>query len=86
MKKTQKTLDRAVQKAKRQHWKKKQNELEDLYACPNTKEFWKYIGNLDIAQSRKKNIPFEVVLQDGSVSRDPDVVLNKWSGYYIKNC
>ena len=82
MKLKQNALDRAIQKAKRSFWRKKQDDLIELYNRPNSKDFWKYIGNLGIAQERKKQIPFEIVMSDGSISRDKQSVFEKWTTYY----
>ena len=44
----------------------------------NNIEFWKSIGKVGVAHSKKNNIPVEVVLEDESISRGSYVVLEKW--------
>ncbi len=72
-----KTLDRAVQRAKRVHWCKMQNDILALHGN-NSKEFWKFIGRIGVGSDRNSHIPWEVCLPDGSVSREHKVVLNHW--------
>ena len=40
--------------------------------------FWKTIGKIGVGQNRKRPIPMEGVLDDGSMSNDTQNVLNKW--------
>ena len=48
----------------------------DLLAeCENNQqEFWKSMGRIGIAQTRRKNIPMEVMCDVGSISSNIDVV------------
>ena len=73
----QRNLDRAVQRAKREHWRKMQEEILALQD-DSGKEFWKYVGKIGVSNDRKGKIPWEVVLPDGTVSRDHQVVLDHW--------
>jgi len=74
---SRKTFDRHVQKSKRSYWVSVQNEL--LSNCENNQqEFWKTIGKVGIGFSKKRNIPMEIVNEDGSVNRNIDDVLQKW--------
>ena len=75
LKVAQKNFDRAVQKAKRQHWQKVQEELLHLHQN-ESKEFWKTIGRVGVGAERPK-IPWEVCI-DGSVVSTPQVVLDTW--------
>ncbi len=43
-------------------------------------EFWKKIGSIGVAQERNR-LPWEVV-NDGMVSKEPNVVLEKWYGRF----
>ena len=70
-----KHFDIQVRRAKRLYWYKVQSDLLDN-ANTNQSEFWKSIGKVGI--STNKNIPMEVVLDDGSISYDTEVVLDKW--------
>ena len=77
-----KYFDRAVQRAKRKQWFTMQQELMSE-AENNSTEFWKSIGRVGIARSRTNVIPFEVKTDDGSISTDSSVVLEKWrSSFY----
>lgn len=44
----------------------------------NDNQFWKTIGKTGIDSYRKKCIPMQIVLDDGSLSNDVKLVLNKW--------
>ena len=82
-----KKFDHAVQRAKRTHWIQLQNELVgSLNSDPHT--FWREIGKVGIAQSKVKKIPMEVVCDDGSVTSDTQIVLNKWKTDFssLYNC
>ena len=81
MKIHQTAFDRAVQRAKRNYWVKQQEEL--LHAHSNdSKQFWKKIGKIGTGNERCKIIPFEARLEDGSINKDPKVVLEKWKKDY----
>ena len=80
----QKLLDRAVQRAKRAHWRKMQDEILALQN-DNSKEFWKYIGRIGVSKERRKKIPWEVVLPDGSLSHDHQAVLDH-CGQSLETC
>ncbi len=72
-----KHFDRLVQRAKRMYWFKCQVDLlETVDNNPN--EFWKSIGKVGIVQDKRKCIPMEVVLDDGTVSNNLQTVMNKW--------
>ncbi len=51
-----KTLDRAVQRAKRAHWCKMQNDILALHSY-NRNEFWKFIGRIGVGSDIKSRIP-----------------------------
>jgi hypothetical protein len=75
--KLRKIFDTEVQKSKRRHWYNIQNDL--LNECNvDQSRFWKSIGRIGIGQSNTKKIPNEVILDDGSLSSDVDVVMSKW--------
>ncbi|CAG2209988.1 unnamed protein product [Mytilus edulis] len=75
--KTRKTFDKNCQQAKRQYWYRSQEELCAVQNG-NPREFWKKIGRIGVGNERQKNIPMEVLHDDGSICTDTDVVLNKW--------
>ena len=76
-KEKRKLFDKEVQGAKRKYWKQQQTELGNITDC-NQRDFWKKIGKVDIGQERNKMIPKEIVLEDGSLSANADIVLEKW--------
>ena len=77
-----KIFDREVQRSKRNYVKEQQREIENL-TNSNQQEFWKKIGKVGIGQERQKLIPMEVLLEDGSLSKSADVLMNKWkTGFY----
>jgi len=75
-----KNFDKYVQKAKRQYWAKQQTDL--MNTCNDRTNFWKTIGKVGVGNERKRNIPMEVVTEDGSVKTDLDSVLNKWKLHF----
>lgn len=70
-----KLFDKMVQRAKRIYWFNVQKEILNEVAHDQN-EFWKTIGRVGIGT--KRNILMEVVLEDGSVSRNSKDVLSKW--------
>ena len=84
---SRKSFDREVQKCKRRYWFSIQNDL--LNECDvNPNEFWKSIGKIGVCHSGKKNIPEEVVLENGEISTDISEVLTKWRNDFssLFNC
>ena len=45
----------------------------------NKPEFWKKIGRMGARNQKVPQIPFEVVLENDSTSKDPDTVLKVWA-------
>ncbi len=78
MSQMQREFDRNVQKAKRAFWRQQQESLLSLQR-EHSKDFWKRIGKLGVASEREKNIPWEIVNDDGTVSHDQGEVLQKWA-------
>ena len=72
-----KHFDRCVQRAKRQYRKDREAELVDL-ETKDHKEFWKKIGPIGVGCDRKRTIPMEITMGDGSIPFDKVDVLNKW--------
>ena len=81
MKSHQKIFDRKVQSAKRCFWKDEQQRLLNMYTG-DTKNFWKKIGQIGAGSERSKDIPIEIIQEDGTTSKDPTVVLEKWKHEY----
>ena len=76
-----KSFDREVQRSKRLYWYQLQEDLLDkVNNDPNT--FWKSIGKVGINNDKKKLIPMEVLMEDGSLSSEVKDVLNKKERVY----
>ena len=73
-----KIFDKFVQRAKRQYWFVKQREIQNLCDGTDSRLFWKEISNLGVGKERRKQVPLEVVQEDGTVSSDQNIVLSKW--------
>ncbi|CAG2221537.1 unnamed protein product [Mytilus edulis] len=76
-------FDKLNRNTKRNFQLKEQDNLTKLFQSNNTRDFWKYIGNIGIANERRQNIPFKVKTDEG-FSSDVDVVLDKWKTDYEK--
>ena len=53
-----------------------------------SRDFWKSFGQIGIQSSRKRQIPWEVVTDDNSISVDHNTVLEKWKNDFetLLNC
>ena len=71
-KEAQHSYDGAMKEAKRQYW---YDQQKHLLSINQNSEFWKMMGNVGISKHEHKNIPWEVILEDGSVSTNKDDVL-----------
>ena len=78
-KEAQHSFDVAVKEAKRQYW---HDQQKHLLSINQNSEFWKTMGNVGISKHKHKNIPWEVILQDGSVSTNRDDVLQVWKSAF----
>ena len=69
------------------HWTDLQNEMVDKLNN-DQQQFWRDIGKLGVAQSKKKQIPMEVVDQEGNANCNINVVLDKWKQDFssLYNC
>ncbi|CAG2217085.1 unnamed protein product [Mytilus edulis] len=76
-----KHFDSEVQKSKRKYWYDMQEQLLSE-SSKNQHMFWKKIGKIGIAESRKHVIPMEVIDDDGNVSSELTDVLDKWKSEY----
>ncbi|CAG2255414.1 unnamed protein product [Mytilus edulis] len=76
-----KHFDSEVQKSKRKYWYDMQEQLLSE-SSKNQHMFWKKIGKIGIAESRKHVIPMEVIDDDGIVSSEITDVLDKWKSEY----
>ncbi len=48
----------------------------------NPKEYWKYVGKIGMGSVWKIHIPWEVIMEDGTVSQDFKDVMNKCSKHF----
>ncbi|CAG2197390.1 unnamed protein product [Mytilus edulis] len=76
-----KHFDSEVQKSKRKYWYDMQEQLLSE-SSKNQHMFWKKIGKIGIAESRKHVISMEVIDDDGIVSSELTDVLDKWKSEY----
>lgn len=76
-----KTFNRECQRTKRNFIKNKQVEIDNLDSG-NSQQFWKEIGKIGIGKERRKYIPMEVVLPDGTISTHVNDVLETWKGSF----
>jgi hypothetical protein len=82
-----KHFDKNCQQTKRQYWYRSQDELLNIQN-KDSREFWKNIGKIGVGSERQKSIPMGVVLKDGSICTDTDIILNTWKTAYenLLNC
>ncbi|VDI73203.1 Hypothetical predicted protein [Mytilus galloprovincialis] len=57
---------------------RQQQELLNLSTENNTRDFWKKIGKLGIANDRRSSIPMEVLTSEGNVCKDIKTVYDTW--------
>ena len=65
------------------------SELFSLRSLVNYRaDVWENIGKIGVGCERQKSIPTEVVLEDGSICTDTDIILNTWKTSYenLLNC
>ena len=63
--------------AKRKYLKEQQLELENLITTSQN-NLWKKIGKISRGQERRREIPMEILLDNGTVCKDIDMVLERW--------
>ena len=70
-------FSKQLQREKRIHWRKTQDELlQSVHDSQHT--FWQKINTIDKGQHRTVPIPMEVKLEDGSISCDRDILMGRW--------
>ena len=72
-----KLFDQQVQRRKRKYWFEMQNEMVSN-AENNPNDFWKTIGRTGVRDNRKREIPMEIVNDNGEIITDSNAVLKKW--------
>ena len=72
-----KIFDKEIRLSKRRYKKEKDEELLEIQNR-DQREFWRKIGSIGVSQNRQSGIPFEVKLEDGSISNDMQTVMNRW--------
>ncbi len=76
----QQRFDKEYNKAKRNFQKQQQSEISTLNTS-DPRKFWQKVKSLG-PNLQKKDIPMEVVLDDGTVSHNLSDVLQKWKSDY----
>ena len=74
---SRKSFDREVQRSKRLYWFNFQRDLINECNSDNA-SFWKTIRKVGVGHMQKRLIPMEVVLDDGCISHETAIVLDKW--------
>ncbi|XP_033730266.1 uncharacterized protein LOC117319595, partial [Pecten maximus] len=77
-----KEFDKLHRKVKRQFQAKQVNDLHDILEQPNSRDFWKDIGNIGIANHRTSHIPLFVKDDDGNIISNTHDVLERWRTDY----
>ncbi|CAG2208271.1 unnamed protein product [Mytilus edulis] len=75
-------FDKLLRKEKRSYQMRQQQELLNLSTENNTRDFWKKIGKLGIANDRRSSIPMEVLTSEGNVCKDIKTVYDTWKSKY----
>ena len=75
----QRNFDNAVKDAKRQNWYTQQ---QHRLTINQKKQFWKKFGSVGISKKTQRKIPWEVQLEDGSISTNHNEVLTHWKSAY----
>ena len=58
-------------------------KLQDqLHNVENPRDFWTKIGRIGITNERKTTVPLEVLIDDGQVSTDHEIIMRKWKTDY----
>ena len=69
-------FDKSLRKAKRAFQLQEQMKLQDqLHNVETPRDFWTKIGQIGIANERKTSVPLEVLIDDGQVSTDHEVIM-----------
>ena len=76
------TFDKLNRRFKRKQQRLKQENLQNLLETDGSRDFWKEIGKLSLANDRKMRIPMEIVDQDGKSSYNTDEILSRWKMDY----
>lgn len=77
-----KQFDRLNRKAKRQYQLKEQSKLLALHSENRSRELWREIGKLGMANDRTARIPMTVKDSNGDVVSEVDEVLDLWKTSY----
>ena len=76
-----KLFDRLHRKFKRKYQRQKQFDLLDKFNT-DSREFWRDIGKIGLANDRKHSIPLEVIDDDGNMVAGLDNALREWKVQY----
>ena len=76
------SFDKLNRRFKRKQQRSKQENLQNLLENDTSRDFWKEIGKLSLANDRKMRIPMEVVDGDGRSIYNTDEILSRWKTDY----
>ena len=79
-----KIFDKLNRQYKRSYQLSEQQRLKNLNNSNNSRFFWREIGKIGMHNDRKLQIPMEIINEQGVVSADVDVVLDRWKSDYSK--
>ena len=77
-----KVFDKAVLNCKRNYWRERQQEIQE--ASGNTHNFWRMVNSMGVGNERRKEIPMEIVGENGDLVRDKNAVLERWKSDFQK--
>ena len=77
----QKKFDNAVKRAKMLYWHEQQQELLQIN---QSSDFWKKFGKVGVGHNRNNSIPWEIVLDDSTISVNQQEVLAHWREAFKK--
>jgi hypothetical protein len=77
-----KSFDRANRKAKWKYQFSQQLQLQNLGEQHDTRDVWRSIGKLGLANDCKRDQAYKIRDDEGVVVTDIDKVLNKWKTDY----
>ncbi|ESP01333.1 hypothetical protein LOTGIDRAFT_157511 [Lottia gigantea] len=67
-----KLFGKEVRKAKRQHWYREQNNLQEL-TSKNRPDLWEEFGKIGIG-AKRTSIPMEIINENGDISDNVDQI------------
>ena len=77
-------FNRLLRKVKRQHQKRQQDDILNRLDSNDSRDFWRYIGKIGIANDRQTSIPMEVIDDAGNLHTNLSEVMSEWKGQFDK--